>query len=202
LLPTIRSRLTHLRLRALPEAQVAAVLSTARSIDADRAALLARLSAGSIGRALAFAGESGSDGPYESARREAREWLAAACEARPGRRFAAASGQAPAGARGAFATNLQFLIVWLRDLAAVASGAEEEVANRDAVDWLRRAADQLPHAAAGAGAAIQDIEHVLQLTQNNINPQLALNSLLRVIGARLRGEPAASRGLAIAGSSA
>lgn len=200
LLPTIRSRLTHIRLRALPEDQVADVLSGLRNVDPDRAVLLARISGGSIGRALAFAGETGSDGLYEQARRQAREWLAAACEPRAARRFAVANAQAPAGARGAFATTLQFLILWLRDLAAVAAGAEDAVLNRDALDWLRRASAQFPQAAPGTGLAIQDIEHVLQLTQNNINPQLALNSLLRVVGARLRGEPVTSGGLAIAGS--
>jgi DNA polymerase-3 subunit delta' len=200
LLPTIRSRLTHIRLRSLQDSQVADVLVRARAIDPERAAIIARLSGGSIGRALAFAGDSGSDGPLEGARQEAREWLAAACESRPGRRFIAVSSQAPAGARGGFATSLQFLIVWLRDLAAVAAGADDAVINRDAADWLQRVAAQLPYAGAGAGVAIQDVEHVLQLTQNNINPQLALNSLLRVIGSRLRGEPASSGGLAIAGS--
>jgi DNA polymerase-3 subunit delta' len=200
LLPTIRSRLTLVRLRPLDEADVAALLVRERGLEHDRAALIARLSAGSIGRALAFAGESGADGPYEIARHYAREWLAAACDPRHSGRYSAAFAQSPAGARGGFTTNLQFLILWLRDLGAVAAGADETVTNTDAVDWLRKVATHLPYAAAGAGLAIQDVERVLQLTQNNINPQLALNALLRVIGDRLRGEPATSGGLALAGS--
>ena len=42
-----------------------------------------------------------------------------------------------------------------------------------------------PAAAAGVPAALREVEATLQLTQFNINPQLALAGLLRRLNARL-----------------
>jgi DNA polymerase-3 subunit delta' len=60
LLPTIRSRCRQLPLTPLPEAEVVALLADfAPELGAEDAAALARLSEGSIGRALDLAGEGG-----------------------------------------------------------------------------------------------------------------------------------------------
>jgi hypothetical protein len=83
----------------------------------------------------------------------------------------------PAGARGDYATMLEFLALWLRDLAAVAAGVADTVVNVDATLWLSERARALPSAEAPL-RAMALVDDALRLTQFNINPQLALNELL------------------------
>jgi hypothetical protein len=101
--------------------------------------------------------------------------------------MAAALAESPAGARGAFSDTLEDLTLWLRDLAAAAAGAEEVLINADAADWLHAMSDQNPRAAAGVPAALREVGATQQLTQLNINPQLALAGLLRSLHRRLAG---------------
>jgi DNA polymerase III subunit delta' len=191
LLPTIRSRLLPLRLDPLPEADLKALLGAEHGLDPPHAASLARLARGSLGTALAFLpADRGEPGPLEALRRQAREWLDAALDGRAEVRLGRALGQAPAGARGAFAETLPFLTLWIRDLAAVAAGAEELVCNADDLEWLRGAVSRAPDCLAGAAGAIEAAEAVGTWTQINVNPQLALAWLLRATGERLRGLPA------------
>ena len=174
LLPTIRSRTLAVRLRALPEAEVAAFLEANAGLAADDARTRARIAEGSIGRALGY----GADGALEELRQQARDLLAAALDSDEAARLQAAHRLPPAGARGAFSDTLEQLARWIRDLAAVASGAEETVINVDASDWLRAHANP---AIAGprAAEAIAAVETAMDLAQGNVNPQLVLADLLR-----------------------
>jgi len=64
---------------------------------------------------------------------------------------------------------------WLRDLAAIASGAEEVVFNRDRLDLLRSQAQGLDPAAARRGAElVQETRRGLDL---NVSEELALEAL-------------------------
>jgi DNA polymerase III subunit delta' len=64
---------------------------------------------------------------------------------------------------------------WLRDLAALASGAEEVVFNRDRLDLLRSQAQELDPAAARRGAElVQETQRGLDL---NVSEELALEAL-------------------------
>ena len=64
---------------------------------------------------------------------------------------------------------------WLRDLAAVAAGAEEVVFNRDRLDLLRSQAQGLDPAAARRGAElVQETRRGLEL---NVSEELALEAL-------------------------
>jgi len=64
---------------------------------------------------------------------------------------------------------------WLRDLAAVAAGAEEVVFNRDRLDLLRSQAQGLAPAAARRGAElVQETRRGLEL---NVSEELALEAL-------------------------
>jgi DNA polymerase III subunit delta' len=186
LLPTIRSRLLPVRLTALPVADVAAFLEARTGAAPDEAATAARLGQGTIGRGLAFLPQKGQPGPLEELRLAARALLQAAVADSAAPRMAAALAESPAGARGAFSDTLEFLTLWLRDLAAAATGAPDVLVNSDAADWLSDVARRHPAAAAGVPAAIRDVEATLQLAQVNINPQLALAGLLRQIATRLR----------------
>ncbi len=176
LLPTIRSRTLGVRLRSLPEAEVAAFLEETAGIPGGEARRRARIAEGSIGRALGYA----PDGALEELRQQARDLLAAALDSDEAARLQAAHGQSPAGARGAFSDVLEQLARWIRDLAAVASGAEDLVINVDAIDWLRSSADA-EIAGTRAAEAIAAVETAMDLAQGNVNPQLVLADLLRTL---------------------
>jgi DNA polymerase-3 subunit delta' len=177
LLPTIRSRMLPVRLQPLPEGDVAQFLIRVRAADPRRAELAAKLSQGSIGRALAFLGEDG-ESSLDEMRLQARALLEAATETSEAARLSYAHALAPAGARGAFGDVLDFLALWLRDLAATATGAEDVVVNIDSRPLLRSLAERLPRAASGVPDAIRAIEEARFLGRNNVNPQLTLAWLL------------------------
>ncbi|MGH7463920.1 MAG: hypothetical protein ACREK1_02020, partial [Longimicrobiales bacterium] len=179
LLPTIRSLLLPLRVRPLPSADVERFLETHAAAAPADAARAARLAQGSIGRAVGFLPHRKAAGPLEDVRAAARALLEAALAGSAAPRMAAALAESPAGARGVFSDTLEGLTVWLRDLAAAATGADDVLVNVDSADWLRSMAVRHPGAAAGVPAAIHDVDGTLQLTQLNINPQLALAGLLR-----------------------
>jgi DNA polymerase III subunit delta' len=179
LLPTIRSRLLAVRLRPLPDDSVAEFISRHGAANPPEAERAARLAQGSIGRAMGFLPQKGQPGPLEELRLAARALLEAALGGSAAPRFAAAMAESPAGARGTFSDTLEFLTVWLRDLGAASAGATELLINADAVAWLEAVAREHPAAGAGVPQAIREVEATIQLAQFNINPQLALGSLLR-----------------------
>jgi hypothetical protein len=151
----------------------------------DRARVLARLSEGSIGRALGFLPQDDSPGPWEAIRIEARSLLEAALSQDPADRIVAAQAQAPAGARGYFASVLQSLTVWIRDLAAAAAGADDSIINVDSREWLLRAAQKHPGSGPGAAAAIRLVDAAGELGQFNVNPQLTVAWLIRSLAREL-----------------
>jgi DNA polymerase-3 subunit delta' len=187
LLPTIRSRVLPVRVRALPIETVERVLIEKVGADARQAHLAARLSEGSIGRALAFLPDGEDAGALEALRQQARELLEAAASNNGVARLSVAHGSAPSGARGAFLDLLDFLAIWVRDVAAASEGAEDLIVNIDAKPRLTALASQLPGASAGAADALKQIEYARGLSTFNINPQLALASVLKQVGTSLRG---------------
>jgi DNA polymerase-3 subunit delta' len=71
--------------------------------------------------------------------------------------------------------GLELCAAWLRDLAAIASGAEEVAFNRDRLDLLRAQAAALDPARARRGAeAVQETRRSLDL---NVSEELALEAL-------------------------
>jgi DNA polymerase III subunit delta' len=176
LLPTLRSRLLPVRLAPMGERAIAEFLEERAGADPDRARVLARLGRGSIGRALAFLDSDGSPGRAEATRQRALAWVSAAIDPAPAARYAAAMEQKPTGARGGFGETLDAMSLCLRDLAAVAIGAEADVVDTGALDQLRAMAprvraDRLPD-------AIRLVEEARDGGRINANPQLTLASLL------------------------
>ena len=184
LLPTIRSRLMPVRLRPLPDERVAAFLQEAAGGEKAAAKLAARLSEGSIGRALGYLPDGKNAGPLEELRQQARELLAAALDESETERLRLAHAQSPAGARGAFSDVLEQLTRWIRDLAAVAAGSPELAINIDAVEWLQGYATTSGIVRA-ASPAVAAVEEAMDLAQGNVNPQLVLAELLRTLRALL-----------------
>lgn len=184
LLPTLRSRLLPVRLRPFPQERVMAFLRERAGADPDTAQLAARLAQGSIGRALTFLPHDGDRGPGDERRAAAMRWLEAALDSEPGRRYAAAHAERPAGARGSFSDTLDAVIPWLRDLAAIAAGAEEQVIGVDALDRLKKLATRIR--AERIPEAIQLVEEARDGGRINANPQLTLAWLLGNLASTLQ----------------
>jgi DNA polymerase III subunit delta' len=71
--------------------------------------------------------------------------------------------------------GFELCATWLRDLAAVAAGAEEVVFNRDRLERLRAQASEVDATAARQGAAlVQETRRSLEL---NVSEELALEAL-------------------------
>ena len=176
LLPTIRSRLLPVRVDALPEAEAATWLREHRALDPERADAVARAARGSIGIALDLATDDDA-GPYAQELAAGRALLDAVAARSAAPAAAAALAQSPARARE-FAGTLHTLVLWLRDLTAVASGSDDLVVNVDALPWLRAVAGRLPAAGHAGPAAISAVHDAAALAAANVNPQLILADLL------------------------
>ena len=136
LLPTIQSRCRRVRFGALAEADVARVLTAVENIAPDRAAALAAVSGGSVGRALVeHAGEAEDD----------RALALALLDAARGRHIGAKLGAAAEfakvakdeRARDVLSGRLTVLSALVRDLGVIASGAPSALANSDLERNLR-----------------------------------------------------------------
>lgn len=182
LLPTIRSRLHPVRIPPLSDVDVISFLVEIRGIQPDVAAIVGRLAGGSIGRALAYVTADSEPGPLEEIRQKAKDILDATIAGPASRLYEVGLGRAPAGARGDFSTLLESLMTWLRDLAAIGAGAGEVVVNVDSVEWLETMASRVADPSRLVPLAIERVNETLQLTQFNINPQLAMSALARALG--------------------
>jgi DNA polymerase-3 subunit delta' len=81
--------------------------------------------------------------------------------------------------------GFELCATWLRDLAAVAAGAEEVVFNRDRLERLRAQAGEVDATAARQGAAlVQETRRGLEL---NVSEELALESLFFRLESLLAG---------------
>jgi DNA polymerase-3 subunit delta' len=185
LLSTIRSRTVPLHLVGLGREEVEAFLVEVAEVDAPRAKVAAALAGGSIGRALGFLPDANGDpGPLESLRQEAWKLLEAAITAQRGRAFGIALGYRPAGARGLL-DLFALLDGWIRDLAAVSSGAREHMVNEDAADLLEAAVRKWEIHPASAAAALDVVQEARDCAQGNVNPQLIIAGLVSGLRNRL-----------------
>ncbi|HEX5929639.1 MAG TPA: hypothetical protein VFY48_09620 [Solirubrobacterales bacterium] len=211
LLETIASRCQAVDFAPLPPEVVEAGL--AGSGSPEEVAAAARLSAGDLDRArylltasgralrdsaLALVG-AGSAAPWkslletattageevEAATRETLEEESKAGLKRTARDLADESKRAGRRRRTeVLDLGLELSAAWLRDLAAVASGAEDVAFNRDRLERLRSRATGLDPAAARRGAeAVQETRRSLDL---NVSEELALEALFFRLERELR----------------
>jgi DNA polymerase III subunit delta' len=178
LLPTILSRVLAIRVGPVERGAVRAFLEEEMGTPPAEAERLAGLARGAIGAAIRLAASEGSAGAAAS---RGRELLIAALSSGAVPRFAAGSAQRPFGGRGLFGDELEALADWLRDLLAVSAGAEEQVADPEARQLLRRIVARKRVHPLGAAAALERVARAQELAQGNVNPQLILADLLRGI---------------------
>jgi DNA polymerase-3 subunit delta' len=175
LLPTIRSRTVPLLLRPLAEDTIREVLVDHLDLPPDRAVEVARLGRGSLGRALAFLPQGDEPAPMNELRRGAFDILTAALgQGRTGP-HALALGYPPAGARGLL-DLFQILEEWVRDLAAILTGAE--AFHHDTKDALAKVAARADLKGSEVPSALEAIERARHLARGNVNPQLVVSGLV------------------------
>lgn len=185
LLPTIRSRTVPLHVPPLSTEQVRTFLETHRDVEPKEAAWAAELGQGSPGRALGFLSDGEEKGPLDDLRRRAYELVAAASAAGAAKGFELAIGFPPARAR-TLVDLFSFVEEWLRDLAAVASGAHHLVINRDALAALEKQIAKGGVEPARIPDAFPAVERARELARGNVNPQLVVSGLLRDLRRVLR----------------
>jgi DNA polymerase III subunit delta' len=173
-LPTIVSRCQHLPLTPLPPADVETLLLE-KGVPADQAALIARVSAGRLGWALAAA----ADPAHMADRGRAIAALEAALLGGVRSRLVV-SQELDAATSGQRDVLVEILYIWQgfwRDVLMLQSGYEEGVMNIDATDALDTAADTCD--LTEANRAIQDTREAIRaLRDSNVTPRLTLDRLL------------------------
>jgi DNA polymerase-3 subunit delta' len=173
LLPTIRSRCRRLELRLPSVVEVEAAL-VERSVDAERARLLARLSRGRIGWAL----EVAADPSLLERRRQSLSQAGALASMSVAQRLELAErlaqeyGRRPEGPLA----ELEFWRDWWRDVLLVQAGAEEGVANVDRLADLRRQAEGCVQ--SEVIAFVQALEEARRYLGENAQPRLVMETLL------------------------
>ena len=182
LLPTIRSRTVPFHLGPLPRERVSRFLVEVAEAPPADARLAAALSRGSIGRALAFLPADGEPGPLERERAQARGLLEATLDGGIGAAATAASRVGVSGARGLLGL-FGALEDWLRDLAAVATGAP--AFNHDAGPFLEQTVARRSIHPEGVARAVAEVEQAKHLAATNVNPQLLVYGMVRDASAAL-----------------
>jgi DNA polymerase-3 subunit delta' len=176
--PTIPSRTVPLHLGPLPTREVADFLEREAGVDPKIAVWAAGLGQGSIGRALGFLPADEEPGPLEALRRRAFEIVTATVGARASAGHALALTFPPAGAR-VLVELFGFVEEWLRDLAAVATGARGAVLHRDSLPELDRLVASGGFTGHQVAGAFPRIERARELALANVNPQLVIDGLVR-----------------------
>ncbi len=184
LLPTIRSRVLPYRLLPLPTSAVLDFLEGECGIQGDQAAEVAAGAGGSIGRAVQMAPGGGS--ALADQRAAGRALLLAALASTPVDRIGLAHALAPSGARAQLVGQLDAFALWLRDLAAVASGDPADMLPAESRALLQRAASQPGLHAVAVAEAVQAVSDAREMAYGNVNPQLIVADLLRRVQRLLR----------------
>lgn len=173
LLATIRSRCQTIRFGPLPAQDIEEFLSREKKVPAADAALLARTSLGSIGRALSSDVEV-----YRERRAEMLSVLnALVLTGDRAQLMRCAEELAAAKDRSEYEQRLDVLEVLIRDAWALRLGRPEEtIVNRDLLSQLRKIADEMPSRRAAQWLArIEEMRGELEV---NINRKIASDALL------------------------
>ena len=167
LLPTVRSRCQRLRFGVLSAAEIATVLTRDHGVSPADAHAAAAAADGSIGRALDRDVEDAT-----AARDAAARLLASAASGRdPRRRLDAAKAMAAAAEREALAERLRALSSLLRDIAALAANAPDEVlANADLKATLQSAGRAFDGERVAAGFVA--VDRAIAALDRNASPKI------------------------------
>jgi len=174
LLPTVLSRCQKLTLRPLPEPVVESALIERWHVAPDRARILARLSSGCLGWAVA----AQTDDHILSQRWDRLGTLIHLASAGREERFTYAAQLANQFSRGREAVQevLSLWIGWWRDLLLIKGGCGHFTANVDQEATLCREAEA--HTLNEIKEFIQSLEQAMEQLDQNANPRLVLEVLM------------------------
>ena len=165
---TVQSRCRRLRFGPLSEREVARVLVEHAGVDRAAAGALAAIAGGSVARALEEkSGDLGDDreaalAVLTAARRGVADQLKAAA--------ALAKNDSDRRDREALSARLEVLASLLRDLAAIAAGSGDALANGDLDSDLRKVAGQFPLGRVADGyASLNEAQSALE---RNASPKI------------------------------
>lgn len=179
---TVRSRLRPVAVRPVPAEPLERFL-TERGSEAGEAAVLARLSRGCTGWALAAA----ADPALLDERARRLDAIATLYGAGLADRFAAAAQLAQRWSRdrAGVLAELDLWLEWWRDVALGAAGAERGILNVDRLDRIRELAATVSPAAAAR--AVQAVRAARGQLEENANARLALEVMLLRVPGREQG---------------
>lgn len=178
LLPTIRSRSLSLRVPPLRTEEVERFLVAEAGLPEEEAARAARLSQGSIGRALRIA-----TGREAGERELAAAMLGAALSGRQVDALRAAAGLASYGARGEFSSALRALNEMLRDALSASVDRAELAFDPELARRLVPSEGPAPDALLDA---MDRVEEARSQAAGNLNPQAIASVLLLDLNRTLR----------------
>ncbi len=181
LLPTLRSRCQPLRFEPLAPEALEAALVEREGLDADRAAMLARMADGSYSRALNL---SEGDALLESRRLVLRFLRRAYTQ--DAARLAGLVDEIKGMGRERAKGVLQLMLRWMRDLILYrAMGDEAPLVNVDQAEAARRFCRNVPEADLEAMIAL--VEEAHDAVTRNVHLGLALTALALALGRAMRG---------------
>jgi len=169
LLPTIRSRCQVLRFQPLPAEEVAGLLIE-RGVDPARARLIAAVTEGRPGAALAAA-----DSDLLELRDRVAGWVES-LSAPDGPRWVIRIGQSLEEGRDKADEVLSLFLLWLKDLVAVREGVPGAVANQDAMDRLSRQASRTE--TSRLAAAMRAVDLARRRLRASGNFRLTIDAML------------------------
>jgi hypothetical protein len=131
-----------------------------------------------MGRAVGFLPDEEGMGPLEALRQRALEIVFAATAKQRATAHRVALGFPPTKAR-ALIDLFAFVEEWLRDLAAIAAGARDQIFNQDTEGRLAAHVAEAGIEAVDIPIAFSKVESARELARGNVNPQLVMTGLMR-----------------------
>lgn len=186
LLPTVVSRCQNIRFNPVSEAGLEKILRERSGLEPAAATSIALLADGSVARALAMAGEGGSDAASGMTTR--RRWVLDELRKLPERKLPLvfAFAEKLAADKANLLQLLEIIKSYLRDIL-IYKYSPDHIVNTDMADQIRSAA-----AVDGAAALIAKMDAVTAVEKalaRNVNPRLWLESLaLSLAGSASRNE--------------
>ena len=174
LLPTVLSRCQRLELRPLPVVVAEGALRTWWGVPAEQARVLARLSSGCLGWAVA----SLQDEKLLSRRGESLTALARLAQVGREERFAFAAQLATLFSRdrGAVQQLLSLWLGWWRDLMLVRGGCDSFITNVDREEMLHSEAKS--YSLNQIKGFMRSLQQAMEQLEQNANPRLVLEVLM------------------------
>jgi DNA polymerase-3 subunit delta' len=170
LLPTIVSRCQIFSLRPVPTPLIEGLLESQYGVEAERAALLARLSGGRIGWAISVA----QDESLMKQREETLRQLAALPKLGRFDRFDFV--QQLARRSRSIQPTLELWLNWWRDLLLIRGGSSDTIGNIDFSSSLEQEARE--YSLGDIAAFINSIRATQRQLEMNVDPRLALEVLM------------------------